>query len=101
MRAEGSPNGRSGAATLGYRTGPEPGECVGRWQRGCDVMVACDLPKVDARVRFPPPAPGLIDRRLGAPSFGEGTPDVPRFGEGTPDVPSYGEGTPQGDIAKW
>ena len=24
---------------------------------GCDVMVACDLPKVDARVRFPPPAP--------------------------------------------
>jgi 2-dehydropantoate 2-reductase len=23
---------------------------------GCDVMAACDLPKVDARVRFPPPA---------------------------------------------
>ena len=30
-------------------------------ERGCDVMVACDLPKVDARVRFPPPAPN--DRR--------------------------------------
>ena len=28
--------------------------------RGCDVMAACDLPKVDARVRFPPPAPGPL-----------------------------------------
>jgi hypothetical protein len=37
-------------------------ECVGRLGRGCDVMAACDLPKVDARVRFPPPAPGLQDQ---------------------------------------
>ena len=32
----------------------EPGVTVG----GYDVMAACDLPKVDAWVRFPLPAPG-------------------------------------------
>jgi hypothetical protein len=40
-------------------------------QRGYDVMVACQLPKLDARVRFPLPAPYS---RLTMPADGWKTP---------------------------
>ena len=48
--------GAAGARAVGVLNGP--GRClINQDPRGYDVKVACQLPKLDVRVRFPLPAP--------------------------------------------